>query len=313
MSDLAAVGSSSYVPAVLNFTTEQLLDKVVNLTLYKADGSFDQILTPPPAQLEGRKPTIRIKGKLVTQDTLLQVEIRVTNLYVNSPLSSYKHVDVEAGYASAKLFAFGGDILVAYQELPGPDGVTAFTMILGSLSTWRTSLFSGTYKAQQMLSSVCGDIAGRLGLTLQYNISPDIPIPIDIQYAGLTKDLLHHVKTLFTAYDPDTNEDVGVQICPYGDKLIVYYSDQGVTEGIIYRLDFITHAKHNSAGFEIMAPWIPALAPGSLILIDPKYFRQDFGGSQVAIGNKYRIYMIDFDFCTTDSTNMMTLTTVGAG
>ena len=312
MSDLAAIGSSSYVPAVLNFTTEQLLDKVINLTLYKADGSFDQILTPPPAQLEGRKPTIRIKGKLVTQDTLLQVEIRVTNLYVNSPLSSYKHVDVEAGYASAKLFAFGGDILVAYQELPGPDGVTVFQMLLGSLSAWRTETFSGSYTAGQMLSSVLSDIAGRLGLTLQNNV-PDQPIPINIQFNGLTKDLLHHVKTLFTKYDPDTGEDQSVQICPYGDKLICYLSHLGITEGIIYRLDFITHAKHNSAGFEIMAPWIAGLVPGGIILIDPKYFRQDFGGSQIAIGNKYRIFLIDFDFCTTDSTNMMDLLTVGAG
>ena len=32
--------------SVLSFTSEQLLDKVINLTLYRMDGSFDQILTP---------------------------------------------------------------------------------------------------------------------------------------------------------------------------------------------------------------------------------------------------------------------------
>ena len=298
--------------SVLSFTSEQLLDKVINLTLYRMDGSFDQILTPNAATLEGRKPTIRLKGRLVTQDTLLQVELRITNLYINTPLSAYKKIQVEAGYASAPLMAFTGSILVAYQELPGPDGVTVFQLLLGDLATWRDTFFSGQYFAGQSLTTVLSDVAKQLDLTLQNNIVPDLQLPIDVQFNGFTKDLLHHLKTLFTFYSTETGEKVGVEICPYGDKLLAYFSDQGITQGIVYRLDFISHAKHNSAGFEIMAPWIPALAPGQLITINPKFFRQDFGGSQVSPGTMFRIYMIDFDFCTTDSTNMMSLLTVGA-
>ena len=304
-------------PTTLPFTAQQLFDKVINLTLYKADGSYDQITTPAPAELQGRKPTIRLKGRLVSQDTLLQVELRITNLYVKSPLSSYVKVDVQAGYASAPLIAFSGTILVAYQELPGPDGVTMFQLLLGDLGAWRNVLFNGTFNAGQMLSNVCQEIVGIMSsstfpMHLEYNVSPDVSLPIDIPFTGYAKDVIHELKKHFTKYDPNTGADIGIQFSPIGDTLHVYNADQGLIDTIIYRLDYISHAKHNSAGFEIIAPWIPALRPGHLIWIDPKYFRQDFGGSQVAIGNQYRIYMIDFDFCTTDSTNTMTLLTIGA-
>lgn len=301
----------------LAFTAQQLFDKVINLTLYKEDGSYDQILTPAPGVLEGRKPTIQLKGRLVSQDTLLQVELRVTNLYVANPLSSYKNVTVQVGYRSAALIAFHGTILVAYQELPGPDGVTMFQVLLGDLDAWRSSIFSGLLIAGQPLSDVCAEIVNQMSspnipMHLEYDIIPDIELPITIQYNGFTKDLLHKVKSLYAKNDPVTGEDIGIQFSPIGDTLFVYYANQGLNASVITRLDFISHAKHNSAGFEIIAPWIPSLCPGGLIWIDPKYFRQDFGGSQIAIGNQYRIYMIDFDFCTTDQTNTMTLLTVGA-
>jgi hypothetical protein len=310
-------GAVSNIAPPLAFTAQQLFDKVINLTLYKADGTSDQILTPAPEFLQGRKPTIRLKGRLVSQDTLLQVELRVTNLYIKSPLSDYKKVDVQAGYRSAPLVAFSGSILVAYQELPGPDGVTMFQLLLGDLSIWRDTFFNGTFAAGQMLSDACREIVTLLStatfqMKLEYNVTPDVPLKVDIPFTGFAKDLLHEFKNNFAENDPDTGEDIGIQFALLGDTLYVYRSNAGLVDSLIYRLDFISHAKHNSAGFEIIAPWIPALRPGHLIWIDPKYFRQDFGGSQVAIGNQYRIYMIDFSFCTTDSENTMTLLTVGA-
>ena len=301
----------AYRPTI-SWTAQQLYDKVINLTLIKADGSYDQILTPAPDVLEGRKPTLRLKGRLVSQDTLLQVELRVTNLYVKDPLSSYKSITVEAGYRTAKLVAFSGTILVAYQELPGPDGVTMFQFLLGDLNIWRGTFFSGTFLAGTMLSEACTDIANLLNISVQYNVSPDIPLPVDIPYTGFANGLIHEFKKNFAKYDPDTGTDIGVQFTPIGDTLYVFYADQGLTQSSVYRLDFISHAKHNSAGFEIIAPWVPALRPGQLVYIEPKYFRQDFGGSLVAIGNLYRIYMIDFSFCTTDQENTMTLLTIGA-
>jgi hypothetical protein len=236
---------------------------------------------------------------------------------VKSPLSDYKKIDVQAGYASAPLVAFYGTVLVAYQELPGPDGVTMFQLLLGNLDTWRSVMFGGIYSAGQFLSTVCQDFADRMSvpsfkINLVYNIVPDVPLKADLQYTGFAKDIIHLLKQVFSDYDSNTHEAIGIEFSLIGDTLYVYYADQGMPDQNITRLDFITHAKHNSAGFEIIAPWIPSLRPGHLIWIDPKYFRQDFGGSQVAIGNQYRLYMIDFDFCTTDATNTMTLLTVGA-
>jgi hypothetical protein len=297
--------------ANINFNSIDLWDKVIDVTLITADGETDTIQTPDPGEGMGRKPTIRLKGKLIPQNTLLQVELRVTNLYLARPLSDYKTVKVQAGYRKTLQVGFTGSILVAFQELPGPDGVTCFQLLLGSMDAWTGATFSGEIAEGTMLSAACQQIADGLGLTLQYNISPDVPISKDVQFNGLLKDLIPHIEQLFEAYD-DQGTFTGVKICPYNNLLLVYRGNLGMTQTQFVRLDYITLAKHTSAGYEIQAPWVPGLAPGNIIIIDPKYFRQSFGGSQVKSGNTFRILMLEFDFCTSDATNYMSLVSISA-
>jgi len=297
--------------ATINFNSIDLWDKVIDVTLVTADGETDFITTPAPGDGQGRKPTIRLKGKLIPQNTLLQVELRITNLYLARPLSDYKTVKVQAGYRKTLQVGFTGSILVAFQELPGPDGVTCFQLLLGNLDTWTNAIFGGVESAGTMLSTVCQDIADGLGLTLVYNISPDIALPEDIQFNGMMKDMIPHVEALFETYDENHNF-TGVRICPYNNLLLVYHANLGMTQSQFVRLDYIALAKHTSAGYEIQAPWVPGLASGNIIIVDPKYFRQSFGGSQVKSGNTFRILMLEFDFCTSDATNYMSLVSISA-
>jgi hypothetical protein len=295
----------------IKYNSIDLWDKVIDVTLITADGEMDFITTPAPGDGPGRKPTIRLKGKLIPQNTLLQVELRVTNLYLARPLSDYKTVKVQAGYRKTLQVGFTGSILVAFQELPGPDGVTCFQLLLGDMDVWTGTTFNGEVAAGTMLFDTCKQIADGLGLTLQYNISPDVPIPEDVQFNGLLKDLIPHIEQLFESYD-DQGSFTGVRICPYNNLLLVYYGNLGMIQTQFIRLDYITLAKHTSAGYEIQAPWVPGLAPGNIITIDPKYFRQSFGGSQVKSGNTFRILMLEFDFCISDSTNYMSLVSISA-
>jgi len=153
-----------------------------------------------------------------------------------------------------------------------------------------------------------------MGLTLEYSANPNLVIQSPgLSLSGLLKDLLPKIKQAF-ANSNIPGVSSGIELYVYGDKLICYTSNTGRTAIPITVLDFISHAKHSSAGYEIQAPWIPGLTPGQLVYIDPRYFRQDFGGDLVTVpGNVYIIYRIDFDFCTTDSTNTMTLLTLGGG
>jgi hypothetical protein len=67
---------------------------------------------------------------------------------------------------------------------------------------------------------------------------------------------------------------------------------------------------HTGYGFEIQAPWVPSIRPDDFVIIDARYFRQTLGGAQVVPGELFKVVKVSFDFCTTDDTNMMTVTTV---
>ena len=285
----------------------KLFDKTIDITFFYADGTFDKVVCPPT----GRKPTIRLKGTLYSQSDLLQVELRLTNLYVPQPLSAYKRVKVTAGYKGNLQYAFTGSIHLAFQELPGPDGVTVFQLLLGNLDTWRGTFISTVYFKGQQLRDVLIEVAGEMGLTLTYDADPGLALKVDVPWNSYAKDLIVHLKDLFTSYDTDTHAKTGIEISPIGDKLICYTCGKGRTGQTIWKPDFISHARSQASGFEIQGPWIPQLLPGDLIYVDPEFFRQDFGGAIVGHGNTFVVYLVDFDFCTTDDTNSMSLLTLG--
>ena len=110
------------------------------------------ILTPSAdatGSTHGRKQTVRLKGRLLPSNILIGLELRVTNLYLAKPLSSYKSVRVKAGYrgqsgGQSVTTAFEGSIQFAFQELPGPDSVVCFQFLLGDLTNWTGALYAGT-------------------------------------------------------------------------------------------------------------------------------------------------------------------------
>ena len=285
--------------------TFDLFDKIINLRMYREDGSVVTIETPAT----GRKPSIRISGTLVTQDIMQQIELRITNFVSDQPLDQYKYITIEAGYRTGVTVGFRVQVLVAFQELPGPDGVTCFTCLLGDIDSWRTTTFSGKYTAGSLLKNVLQDVASQMGMDLEYSADETLQLKIDIYQNGLAKDLFPKLIRNFTSYTADGAYS-GIRIAPYGNKILCFNANKGT--GVVHVLNFIAHAKHSAKGYDIQAPWVPPARPGDSLQIDPKYFRQDFGGSQVAAGNLFQIYSVAFEFATDDDTNQMTVLTVGA-
>ncbi len=298
----------------VDFNAIDLWDKVINVDLIDGQGNVTTIETPSPSPSQGRKPTMRLKGQLIPDGLLTTIELRITNLYLPHPLSDYDvyhggSIRVSAGYRNSLMIAFNATCQVAYQELPGPDGVSFFQLIIGDTNVWTTTQWSDPISSGTMLSKVVTAIAGKLGLTPIFSY-PDQPIKQPIQFTGLVKDLIPHIERMFINYD-STGNFIGLKIIPYNDQLLACRYDQGHTADIIWRLNYMTSAKHTAYGYEIQAPWVPGIKPLSLISIDPRYFRETFGGAAVGNqGNIYSVKTMEFDFCTTDRTNFMSLVAI---
>jgi hypothetical protein len=299
-------------------TTSQLFDKQINITLRKRPGGANfsapgQFIQNPQAQIftpeTGRKPKINLTGKWVAQDLLQQMEIRITNFSSDVPLSDYLSATIDCGYRGAMHASITGQIVNSFQETPGPDGVTTFQMMIGHFTDWMTRPLTVTYTEGTPVKTILTDACSALGINLRYHGDPTLVTPCGFMFNGMAKDVFPKIRQLFYRRDSNGNL-VGLMIMPFGDDLVVWTAGKG-TENV-YRLDFITHAKHNAAGFDIQAPWIPTIHPGDFVQVEPKFFRQDFGGSLVQPGNLFQVYMLQFELDTVDDINRMTLLTLGA-
>jgi hypothetical protein len=297
-----------------------MFDKIATISLFRADGSVVTIACPPG----GRKPTIRLTGTMLSQDKILQVEVRVTNFVTDVPLSEYTHVagaplgtgghiTVAAGYAGNVMTNLEGEAMNAYQETPGPDGVTVLQMLVGSFTDWTTKKLNGNWAAGTPLyippaGGVLGEVANALGLTLIYYADPSLVLPCNVSSNGLAKELIAKLKTIFAKKGPHGDWS-GLEVRPDGANLIALNRDTGT--GLVYELNYISLANHTAAGYNIQAPWVPAIRPQDTVKVDPSYFRQTFGGSVVGgTGSTFRVISNAFDFCTTDDTNLMSLVLV---
>jgi hypothetical protein len=292
-----------------------LFDKYVNLHFYsEGDTSARSIFTPD----SGRKPSIRISGKWVTSVDIQSMEIRVANLLVDRPLSQFGslnrpgYMSLEAGYRGGLDTTIKGKIQNSYQEIPGPDGITVFQMLMGRFTEWVTATIAANWLKGTRLSDVLGELCSQLNVGLRYSqtLSQSITLPHNLDFTGAAKDLLYVLQQMFLSYDPTTGALTGLKLMPVGHDLIACPFDKGT--GTVHQLDFVSHAKHLASGFDIQAPWVPAVRPMDQVRINPRYFRQDLGGSLVQPGNVFTVYMVQFEFATDDDTNMMTLMTAGS-
>ena len=250
--------------ATVRTLQQKLFDKRINISLYRdataaevssSAGAFnvDQTVRTIIIPETGRKPNIRLSGKMVAQTTIQQMELRITNFFTDVPLSEYKKVVLEAGYANSLRVAMKGEILNSFTEQPGPDGVTFFQVMVGQFTDWMSKTLSTTFNEGTPFESVLKTVANALGLTAISFAATGQVLPFPLSYNGLAKEWLEKLKGVFPA----------IIIKPDGSNLIAYQLDRGGT-GIVYVLDFVSDVKKNAAGFDIQAPWIPSISRGTL-------------------------------------------------
>lgn len=271
--------------------TFPLFDKIINITLTQKTGETSFILCPKA----GRKPSINVSGKILPSPILSDVDVRMVNLYTgDTPLDAYKYLKFEAGYAGSLSATVEGEVVNAYQETPGPDGITVFKMLLGGFTNWTNATMSLNWPAGTGVNTILQSLASLLQLTLKSTLEDTLQTAVPWSFTGLVKDFLNHIAKV-----------LNVTVYPSGPFLFAYAVGGGT--GIIHVIKYLTTPpRHEAYGYNLTAPWDPTIRPGDTITVDTRYMRQTYGGAQV--GNSqtdFIVQTVSFDFGTTDETNSM--------
>jgi hypothetical protein len=274
----------------------QYFNKLINLTF---KGDFDSFIITTPKT--GRKPNISISGELLSNSTIAQLEIKVTNLYTSKALTDYKEVIVEAGYESSMSTVIVGTIAGVYTSKPGPDKETTILCNTASLSDWidatvNLKITEGTPLATvaEQLTTALGYKTAYLGTTLK---TKTLPAPLLIN--GTVRQAIEELKKLFD----------GMRVIVNSNQLFFMTKDEGET-AITHTLKFLTQApQYSGTNINICAPWIPNIKPEDLVRFPNNFYSLQM--SQI-LYQTMKVTSIQFTFGTI-SENEMTITGVAEG
>lgn len=289
-----------------------LFDKIINVKLYSltaaaisggtagsvqlGDGTTVYLTNTIDCPRTGRKPAINLRGKILPSPILAELELRIWNFIADVPLNAYRYVKIEAGYSGALDSTIEGEIVNAYQETPGPDGITVFQLQLGVFSSWNGVMASKSWIKGTSIASILSDCAGLMGMTVSSSLD-----------ASLVSQTAYAFSGLVSRFISDLAQALYVNIYPDGQVLRAYAKDQSTEKRHVMRF-FKSPPRHDASGYNLVAPFDPTIRPGDVLVIDSRYMRQTYGGAQVANSSVLFVaQVITFDFSTVDDTNSMTI------
>jgi hypothetical protein len=278
----------------------ELFDKIINIDLIANDGKVSQIICPN----EDIKPNISISGTFSMGSLVTNLSLKITNLYLNRPMSDYSkdvnsdltgYIQITAGYRNTLVTTIFGECFNSFQDKPSPDGDATFEVMTGQFQDWISQTMNGNYSKTMLLSSVLKEVA--IALNMNLKIAPSITqtIGLDLNFNGYAKDFCYKLKQCYP----------NLIIRPDGKDLIVFEDTTGTN--IWHTIKYFSNAKKDAGTFTINAPWNPSIRPGDNIQVDPLFFKASFG-AQVVNTDKFLCISEDFSFATNDDVNEMTLT-----
>ena len=282
--------------------TYPLFGRLIDVKLTKDNGQYVDIRCPRT----GVKPNITLSGQFAA-NIIYNAELKLTNLYTPDLLSAghgstYTKVTVTAGYANYMMTPIEGQIWVAYQARPSPDGVTVFQFNTGWYDQWMSNTVTahetkGT-KITMVLARVCQSIKiGASTAFVQSFIDGSFELKTDFDFEGTVCDLCLKLA-----------HDYGLTIIPDGNGLVVKYS--GVSYNSFAPVRDITYfkdIKKDASGYTITAPFDPAVRPGTYVRVNTKYMSSDLSAMYAKFGSLFYVIHESFEFSTVGDANQMTL------
>ena len=259
----------------------QLFDKYIDILFYDQMPSQNGALPTPIDGIStpelGIKQAINLSATFLPSDVMSSVEVRITNYYPSVPLSTYKWMTVQAGYKHSDDSAFiEGQVMVAYQESPSPDGVTLVSLLIGHVEdvlNREIDIFipetSGTNEV--VFNSVVGALSATGNNWALKNSSTSQPVGASYQFHGKVIDCLNDMKNRWK-----------FAFLIEGLNLIVYDPKTGRTGEDVIIVNYLSSPPQAAAsGITFVAPWLPKLRPGMVVQINPVFFKQTFGAANV--------------------------------
>ena len=268
-------------------------------------GATDEIIIPPT----GIKPNINLSATFNPSDVMSELQIRLVNYYPSAPLSSYRWMTVQAGYKhNPDTAVISGQVMVAYNESPAPDGVTFISMLVGQVDDVLNREVSLSIPPQggQTTDTILNGVISALGSTGTtwhlVNNSSLKAIPLDgagFNFVGKAINCMNVIKDRWK-----------IAYLIEGTNLIIYDPNAGRTSEEVIVINYLSSPPMaNAAGISFVAPWNPKLRPGMVIQINPLFFRQTFGGAQISYQKDGLMICqtIDLQFNTVTNQNQMTV------
>jgi hypothetical protein len=298
-------------------------EKSINIRFYEKIDSDKPALEIVTAN-NNFKPRIDLSGSLITNTLFAHMELRIMNGHISFDKINYQRVVFDAGYQDSNTGALTGRITHAYVESPGPDGVTVFFILMGE-EIFNTIKYEDKtkdrngnaygnvfYFENETRNATYGDIISYFSRKIQNNsFITKINVPSDIsnmrwhtpiQLSGSAIEIFQKL----------INGLLGLSYTINGTSVNVYSSLEGSNASAGYKIERFSSTPRVNVQDHInfQSPWIPGLRPGDYIAINPGYMKTTFGGYQTTQGQSnvplvYIVLKIDFDFSTTENTNVM--------
>lgn len=284
--------------AITNF------NRLINIKFLNQNGIENpalRIVTP----LKGRKPNITINGLFAKDDSNVQFEVTVKNLYMDLTQRDYPIILVEAGYENQMRVAFLGEIVYAYRDAPGPESNVVFhCMYKLNVIKWASTPVSLSYAKGTSIREILSNISKTLGYTDPL-ISPIVGTMVT------TTDNFLVTGTATEAVEK-LRKEYNINITVTGNRIRAFTNEEQTPIGRFF-INYLSSPPQLTGGGEreavatINAPWVPGIHPGDAVSFNSKYYTTNVMLNSTKSVVTIKVLTLQMNFSTTGNRNQMTI------
>lgn len=286
----------------------------------------ERVITPKISFLcpsTGIKPNITISGRMLPDNRVNELSIRVVNFTEDIDLEVYKYIGIRAGYRNGPYKYITGQIRNCFIEKPNPEGVTVFECVIGDLETKnyeKEIVFSFLKGGDILFSQLFSTVAEACDMTLNMSVPKEWQSE-KCKIAGKTytfKSISTCITWLKSLADSHCrNKKLPALTFSYTgeDGLTINGTVKNTTnvgmETVI--LDQISSAIYWGGFMTIKAPWNPLVTTTTKIQMPSTFFRGRMGSMYVTRSStEFTVNTVEFVFSTREE-NSMTIKAVIEG
>jgi len=298
-------------------------EKIIDISFFEKSDSTRPSYTIKSSE-NNFKPRIDISGTMLTNSLTTNIELRILNGHISFNNKSFQRVEITAGYSYENTGVVSGNITHAYVESPGPDGITVFFILLGEQIFKNYRYIDNTldengkpyggnfYYRNDNRNATYADILSFFAEKIQgLSYIEKIIVPDDIGKRNWHTPI-QMIGTVVEMFQQLINVRLGLSYSINGNIVNIFDQTVGSNGTQGYKINRFSSAPIVNVQDHInfQSPWIPGLRPGDYIAIEPGFMKTTFGGwastqGQADVPLIYIIFKIDFDFSTTENTNVM--------